>query len=469
MTETDLCYLSALQLRDLYQKGEVSPVEVTEAILRRMDQLNPSLNAFITTTPELALKGARAAEKAYQTDKSPPPLAGIPTSIKDLVAMTGFRTTRGSWRYRDSVSDFDAPIMDRFHEAGAVIIGKTNLPEFGWKGDSTNRIIGSTHNPWQHGRTAGGSSGGGTAALAAGLGPLAQGSDGAGSIRIPTSFCGVYGLKPSWGIIPQYPASAVELFSHLGPMTRTVADSALMLNIMAGADPRDRLSIPTNTDYLADLEGDITGLRVAWSPDLGYALVDPEVREIVTKAALRFEELGCHVEEVHPNLEDPWESIVHVIWASAFAGIHLHDLDAVRDQIDPGLVRVIEQGLELTGAEVAIAYAKRNDYYHAWREFMEGYDLVLTPTLPVTAFPAGDDHPGQIDGQPTTYLSWTAFTYPFNITGQPAASVPCGFDYNGLPVGLQIVGRWRDDVTVLRASAAFEALAPWADKRPPLD
>ncbi len=469
MTETDLCYLSALQLRDLYQKGEVSPVEVTEAVLRRMDQLNPSLNAFITTTPELALKGARAAEKAYQTDESPPPLAGIPTSIKDLVAMTGFRTTRGSWRYRDSVSDFDAPIMDRFHAAGAVIIGKTNLPEFGWKGDSTNRIIGSTHNPWQHGRTAGGSSGGGTAALAAGLGPLAQGSDGAGSIRIPTSFCGVYGLKPSWGIIPQYPASAVELFSHLGPMTRTVADSALMLNIMAGADPRDRLSIPTDTDYLAALEGDLAGLRVAWSPDLGYALVDPEVREIVTKAALRFEELGCHVEEAHPNLEDPWESIVHVIWASAFAGIHLHDLDAVRDQIDPGLVRVIEQGLELTGAEVAIAYAKRNDYYHAWREFMEGYDLVLTPTLPVTAFPAGDDHPGQIDGQPTTYLSWTAFTYPFNITGQPAASVPCGFDHNGLPVGLQIVGRWRDDVTVLRASAAFEALAPWADKRPPLN
>ena len=469
MTETDLCYLSALQLRELYQKREVSPVEVTEAILRRMDQLNPKLNAFITTTPELALKGAHAAEETYQTDESPPALAGIPTSIKDLVAMTGFPTTRGSWRYRDSVSDFDAPIMDRFHEAGAVIIGKTNLPEFGWKGDSTNRIIGSTHNPWQHGRTAGGSSGGGTAALAAGLGPLAQGSDGAGSIRIPTSFCGVYGLKPSWGLIPQYPASAVELFSHLGPMTRTVADAALMLNVMAGADPRDRLSIPAETDYLTALEEDIAGLRVAWSPDLGYALIDPEIREIVTKAAERFGELGCHVEEAHPSLEDPWESIVHVIWASAFAGLHLHDLDAVRDQIDPGLVRVIEQGMQLSGAEVAIAYAQRNDYYHTWRQFMERYDLVLTPTLPVTAFPAGDDHPGQIDGQPTTYLSWTAFTYPFNITGQPAASVPCGFDHNGLPIGLQIVGRWRDDVTVLRASAAFEALAPWADKRPPLD
>ena len=382
--------------------------------------------------------------------------------------MTGIRTTRGSWRYKDSVSDYDAPIIERLHEAGAVILGKTNLPEFGWKGDSTNRIIGSTHNPWKHGRTAGGSSGGGTAALAAGLGPLAQGSDGAGSIRIPASFCGVYGLKPSWGLIPQYPASAVELFSHLGPMTRTVADAALMLNVMAGADPRDRLSLPTETDYFAALEGNIAGLRVAWSPDLGYALVDPEVREIVEKAALRFEELGCHVEEAHPNLEDPWESIVHVIWASAFAGLHLHDLETVRDQIDPGLVRVIEQGIQLSGAEVAIAYARRNDYYHAWRQFMERYDLLLTPALPVTAFPAGDDHPGQIDGQPTTYLSWTAFTYPFNITGQPAASVPCGFASDGLPVGLQIVGRWRDDVTVLRASAAFEALAPWAEKRPPL-
>jgi aspartyl-tRNA(Asn)/glutamyl-tRNA(Gln) amidotransferase subunit A len=371
--------------------------------------------------------------------------------------------------YKDWVPDYDAPIIERLHEAGAVMLGKTNLPELGWKGDSTNRIIGSTHNPWKLGRTAGGSSGGGTAAVAAGLGPLAQGSDGAGSIRIPSSFCGIYGLKPSWGLIPQYPASAVELFSHLGPMTRTVADSALMLNIMAGADPRDRLSLPTETDYLASLEGSITGLRVAWSPDLGYALIDPEVRDIVAKAALRFEELGCHVEEAHPNLEDPWESIVHIIWASAFAGLHLHDLDAVRDQIDPGLVRVIEQGLQLSGAEVAIAYARRNDYYHAWRQFMERYDLLLTPALPVTAFPAGDDYPGEIDGQPTTYLSWTAFTYPFNITGQPAATVPCGFASDGLPVGLQIVGRWRDDVTVLRASAAFEALAPWAEKRPPLD
>jgi aspartyl-tRNA(Asn)/glutamyl-tRNA(Gln) amidotransferase subunit A len=371
--------------------------------------------------------------------------------------------------YKDWVPDYDAPIIERLHEAGAVMLGKTNLPELGWKGDSTNRIIGSTHNPWKLGRTAGGSSGGGTAAVAAGLGPLAQGSDGAGSIRIPSSFCGIYGLKPSWGLIPQYPASAVELFSHLGPMTRTVADSALMLNIMAGADPRDRLSLPTETDYLASLEGSITGLRVAWSPDLGYALIDPEVRDIVAKAALRFEELGCHVEEAHPNLEDPWESIVHIIWASAFAGLHLHDLDAVRDQIDPGLVRVIEQGLQLSGAEVAIAYARRNDYYHAWRQFMERYDLLLTPALPVTAFPAGDDYPGEIDGQPTTYLSWTAFTYPFNITGQPAATVPCGFASDGLPVGLQIVGRWRDDVTVLRASAAFEALAPWADKRPPLN
>ncbi len=468
MTETDLCYLSALQLRDLYQKGEVSPVEVTEAVLRRMDELNPTLNAFITTTPELALKGAHAAEQAYQTDQSPPPLAGIPFSIKDLVPTAGVRTTRGSLLYEEWVPDYDAPIVERLYEAGGVMLGKTNTPELGWKGDSTNRVIGSTHNPWKHGRTAGGSSGGGTAAVAAGMGPLTQGSDGAGSIRIPCGFCGLYGIKPSWGLIPQYPPSAVELFSHLGPMTRTVADSALMMNIMAGDDPRDRLSLPTETDYLAALKGDIGGLRVAWSPDLGYALVEPEVREIVEKAALRFEELGCRVDETQPDLDDPWDSIVHVIWSSAFAGLYGSDLDAVRDRLDPGLVRVIEMGLQLSGAEVAIAYARRNDYYHAWRQFMERYDLLLTPTLPVTAFRAGDDHPSEIDGEATSYIGWTAFTYPFNITGQPAATVPCGFASDGLPVGLQIVGRWRDDVTVLRASAAFETLAPWADKRPPL-
>jgi aspartyl-tRNA(Asn)/glutamyl-tRNA(Gln) amidotransferase subunit A len=205
---------------------------------------------------------------------------------------------------------------------------------------------------------------------------------------------------------------------------------------------------------------------VAWTSDLGYAPVDPEVLRIVSSAAARFAGLGCHVEEAQPGLSDPWEDIAHVLWSTAFAGIHLADLDQVRDRIDPGLVQVMEQGKQFSGPELAAAHIRRNNYYHSWREFMQGYDLLLTPTVPVTAFAAGDDHPGQINGQPTTYLGWTAFTYPFNLTGQPAATVPCGFAENGLPVGLQIVGRWRDDVTVLRAAAAFEELAPWADVCP---
>ena len=466
MDPTDLCFLSALELAELYRERKLSPVEVTSAILDRIDQLNPALNAFVTVSADLALEQARTAEAAYGGSDPLAPLAGIPMSIKDLVATRGIRTTRGSLLSADWIPDFDAPVAARLYAAGAVMLGKTNTPELGWKGDSGNRVVGPTHNPWQAGQTAGGSSGGAGAAVAAGLGPLSQGSDGAGSVRMPASFCGIFGLKPSFGLIPQYPSSAVPWISHLGPMTRTVRDAALFLNIMAGADPADPLTFDTGIDYLQAMEGDIKGLKVAWTPDLGYAPVEPQVQQISTAAAARFAALGCHVEEAHPGLPDPWEHIAHVIWSTAFAGIHLDDLEQTRDRIDPGLVEVIDQGRQFSGAEVAAAHIRRNAYYHSWREFMQGYDLLLTPTVPVTAFAAGADHPGQINGQPTTYLGWTAFTYPFNLTGQPAATVPCGFAANGLPVGLQIVGRWRDDATVLRAAAAFEALAPWAGTRP---
>ena len=319
MNATDLCYLPATELRNLYKKREVSPVEVTEAMLARIEQRNPTINAYVTVTPELALEQARAAEKMYRENESPPALAGIPTSIKDLTATNGIRTTRGSLVYQDFVPDFDPPIVERLYAAGIVMLGKTNTPEYGWKGDSTNRVVGSTHNPWKHGQTAGGSSGGAAAAVAAGLGPLSQGSDGAGSIRIPSSFCGIYGLKPSWGLVPQYPSSAVELLSHAGPMTRTVRDAALMLNVIAGADPRDRLSWSSGIDYLSALEGDVAGLRIAWSPDLGFAQVDPEVQQITANAAARFAELGCHIEKAHPDVPDPWE-FVDVIWSAAFGG-----------------------------------------------------------------------------------------------------------------------------------------------------
>ncbi len=464
MSSDDLCYLSAYELRDLYLKRELSPVEVTKALLHRIERLNPVFNPYVTVTHEHALEQAVRAERAYMAGNAGT-LAGIPGSLKDLTPTKGILTARGSLLYRNWAPDYDAPIAERLDDAGMVLLGKTTTPELGWKGDSGNRVNGPVHNPWMVGRTAGGSSGGAAAAVALGLGPIAQGTDGAGSIRIPCGFCGLYGLKPSWGRVPQYPASVVELLSHAGPITRTVKDAAMMLTAMAGAHPMDRLSLPDSTDYLAEMEGGIDGLRIAWSPDLGYARIDPDVQRVAAAAAARFQELGCNVEEAHPGLSDPWE-IADVIWAASFAGVFKDNLNEVRDLLDAGLVAVIDRGRGVSGAELATAYARRNDYYHGWREFMDAYDLFLSPTLPVTAFNAGNDHPGDIAGHPTSYLGWTAFTYPFNITGQPAATVPAGFAGDGLPVGLQIVGRWRDDAGVLRASAALENIAPWTETRP---
>lgn len=469
MDAQELWYLSALELRRLYLARALSPVEVAQALLERIDRLNPTVNAFVTVTADLAMEQALRAEREYAAGRSDPPLLGIPVSLKDLTATKGIRTTRGSLLWKDWVPDFDAPVAERVYQAGAVMLGKTNTPEMGWKGDSGNRVVGPTHNPWKHGRTAGGSSGGAGAAVAAGLGPLAQGSDGAGSIRIPASFCGIFGFKPSFGLVPYFPPSSVESLSHIGPMTRTVRDAALFLNVMAGPDPRDRMSLnATGLDYLAATEGGVDGLRVAWSPDLGHAAIDPEVRAIAERAASAFTDLGCAVEEVAPDFGDPYP-ILDTFWVTGQAATHRSDLDRVRGQLDPGRLAVIEKGHQVSGIELASAYAQRAEFAERVRRFMEPYDLLLTPTLPVAAFEAGADHPGEINGRATSYLSWTAFTYPFNLTGQPAATVPCGMTEAGLPVGLQIVGRWRDDVTVLRAAAAFEDARPWAQLKPPVD
>jgi aspartyl-tRNA(Asn)/glutamyl-tRNA(Gln) amidotransferase subunit A len=465
VTGNDLCFTSAIELIELYEQRSVSPVEVTEAVLARIDLLNPSLNAFITVTHELALEQARAAERAYR-DGAAGALAGVPISIKDLMLTKGIRTTRGSLIYADLVPDEDAPFVEHVRAAGAVILGKTNTPEFGWKGESTNRIVGSTHNPWQLGRTAGGSSGGGAAAVAAGLGPLAQGSDGAGSIRIPCGFCGIFGFKPSFGLVPNYPASSVGDLSHVGPMTRTVADAALLMNATAGADPRDRWSWSSNVDYVEAIKRGVKGLHIGWSADLGYAAVDPIVRQTAEAAVRRFEEAGCLVEETSPGLDDPWE-IIDVLWSCGQAGATRDNFQVDKDRLDPGLVEVIERGRQTPATDFALAMMRRNAYAEKLRRFTSQYDLFLTPTLPITAFPAGKDQPGSIQGRPTSYLSWTAFTYPFNMSGQPAATVPCGFDHDGLPIGLQIVGRFHDDVTVMRAAKAFEELAPWRHLRPP--
>ncbi|RIK47338.1 MAG: amidase [Chloroflexi bacterium] len=467
MDADDLCYLSAIELLAKYRGGDVSPVEVTDAVLERIARLDPQINAFVTLTAERARADALAAEAAYRSGDAVGALSGVPISIKDLTPTKGIPTKMGSLLYSDNVPDFDPPFVERVYAAGAVMLGKTTTPEFGWKGESSNRVNGPTHNPWKHGLTAGGSSGGAAAAVAAGFGPLAQGSDGAGSIRIPAGFCGVFGLKPSFGLVTYYPPSPMEVLSHLGPLTRTVRDAALLLNVTVGQDPRDRNSFDTGIDYLAACDGDAAGLRVAWSSDLGYAPVDPEVRAITTAAVHRLSDLGWHVEEAHPDADDPWD-IVDTLWAAGQANRHRENFAQVRDRIDPGRIPIIERGMSLRAVDVMDALARRHDYYDRVRVFMERYDLFVTPQLPVTAFPVGHDHPGTVDGHPTTYLGWTAFTYPFNLTGHPAATIPVGFASNGLPVCLQFVGKWRADATVLRAAAAFEAAFPWADKRPPL-
>lgn len=470
METLDVCYLSALEMLEKFRSRELSPVDVTSQVLERIERINPTLNAFLTVTAERALEDARAAERAYSSQSGLGALAGIPISIKDLTPTAGIRTTMGSLLYQDWLPEEDGPFVQRVNAAGAVMLGKTNTPEFGWKGDSGNRLIGPTHNPWKHGATAGGSSGGAAAAIAAGLGPLAQGSDGAGSIRIPAAFCGIFGIKPSFGLVAYYPPSTVEVLSHIGPMTRTVRDAALLLNVVGRQDDRDRNSYPVTTDFIAACDGGIRGLRVAWSPDLGYAPVDPEVREITTRAAQRLSDLGAHVEEVNPGIADPWDTL-DTIWLAAQASRHSTNFDEIRDLIDPGRVALVERGRKLTAIDLHEALIQRTAYYHQWRRFFADgrWDLLVTPQLPVTAFPAGNDHPGTIDGQPVNYLGWTAFTYPFNLTGQPAATVPCGFAANGLPVCLQFVGRWRDDATVLRAAAAYEEMEPWAHHRPPVD
>lgn len=466
MHSDDLAFMPATELAAAIRARKVSPVEVVEAVLTRIGALNPRLNAYSTLTSEAARGAARAAEAAVMRGDRLGPLHGVPVSVKDLVITQGVRTTFGSRIHAEYIPEEDAPSVERLKAAGAILVGKTTTPEFGWKGVTDSPLLGVSRNPWNLERTPGGSSGGAGAAVAAGLAPLAVGTDGGGSIRIPGSFCGVFGLKPTYGLVPAYPASATGTLSHVGPMTRTVRDAALMLQVMAGPDDRDPLSFPsTGQDLTAGLGGEIRGLRVAWSPTLGYAAVDPEVRSVTEAAVKCFEGLGCHLEPIERVFEDP-----DPIWSPLFYGGiagRLHDsLEEWRDRMDPGLVQVVEEGSRISAVQLGQATSARAAFTQEVRKLFTGYDLLLTPTLAVPPFTAGLERPPAKRGG--SRLAWVAFTYPFNLTGHPAATVPCGFTQDGLPIGLQIVGRRLADFTVLRAAAAFEAAAPWTGRRPPL-
>lgn len=457
---TDVLRLSALELVEHYRSRELAPTEVLEACLERIEARDTALNAFCLVDPERARAEALASERRWREGAPAGVLDGVPVAVKDVFLTAGWPTVRGS-RAIDPAGPWedDAPVVAALRRHGAVLPGKTTTPEFGWKAVTDSPLTGITANPWDPSRTPGGSSGGSAAALAAGMVPLALGTDGGGSIRIPCGFCGLPGIKPTFGRVPAWPASPFGILSHAGPMSRTVADLALLLDVLAEPDPRDWTALEPPAGPFAQHAGQqISGLRVAFSPDLGYATVDPEVAALVASAAATFERLGAHVEQLDPGFEDP-RGCFDVLWSTGAARLVGSLGDPPPDEkIDPGLLAIVRPARERSALEYVEALRLRDVLGLTMSLFHERWDLLLTPTLPIAAFETGRDVPsGSSDpGWP----SWTPFTYPFNLTQQPAGTVPCGFTASGLPVGLQIVGpRYRDD-TVLAAMAAYEQAAP---------
>ncbi len=456
----DLALLPATALIKGYREGTLSPVEATRAALDRIEKHNGTLNAFNLVDAEGALAEARRSEERWRVSAPRGRLDGVPVSIKDILLTEGWPTLRGSKTIDpDQVWDEDAPAVARLRENGAVILGKTTTPEFGWKGVTDSPLTGVTRNPWNPELTPGGSSGGASAAVAAGMGPLAVGTDGGGSIRIPAGFTGIFGIKPSFGRVPAYPASPFSTVAHVGPMTRTVGDGALMLTVLAEPDARDWYALPYDgTDFSNGLEDGIEGLTVAFSPTLGGHRVDPEVADLVLAAVRRFETLGAKVEEAEPELPDCGE-IFRPHWFAGAAKLLSGFTEEQKALMDPGLVEIAKQGAAFSLMDYLTAMKQREDLGIALRRFHETYDLLLTPSLPITAFAAGlEEPPSDTEGR---WVDWTPFTYPFNLSRQPAASVPCGLTRSGLPTGLQIVGPLYGEALVLRAARAYETDQPF--------
>jgi len=455
----DLCSLTATQLLRLYRKKALSPVDVVRAVLQRIEEHNPRLNAFNFIAPD-ALTAAKTSEARWAKGEPLGPLDGVPTSIKDILLTRSWPTLRGSQTVNPKGPwNDDAPAVARLREAGAVLLGKTTTPEFGWKGVTDSALTGITRNPWNTDCTPGGSSGGGAAAVAAGMGPLTIGTDGGGSIRIPCGFTGLFGLKPSFGRVPAWPLSPFGTVAHLGPMTRTVADAALMMNVLTLPDARDWHALPYDArDYRVGLEDGIKGMRIAFSPDLGYAKVDYEVAALVREAVHVLAELGAYVEEVGPIFESPAE-IFRVHWYAGAAYV-LSALPAeLRKLVDQGMREVASEGAKITLKQHMDAVQNRGALGVAMNAFHTQYDLLVTPTLPIPAFQAGREVP-EGSGM-KRWTEWTPFSYPFNLTQQPAATVPCGLTSAGLPVGMQIVGPRYADALVLRVARAFESARPF--------
>ncbi|MGD9645856.1 MAG: amidase [Pirellulales bacterium] len=466
---SELCWKSAVELAHLVRTRQVSPSEVLDAVLAQVDRVNPALNAIVSRADDDARRQARELEAALVRGEDAGPLAGVPIAVKDLHLTAGVRTTFGSRLYEHFVPNWEQPIVERLRVAGAVLYGKTNASEFGLIPLTDNSIFGPTCNPWNVAHNSGGSSGGATVAVACGCGPLATAGDGGGSIRIPAAFTGVFGLKPQFGRVPHvaFPRGW-ETLSHQGLVSREVRDTALALDVLAGPDERDRRSLPAPTSKFVDAcTADARGLRLAWCPHLGQLPVEPEVLEICRAAAARFEELGCRVDEIELELPELTAAQQQIVLCEAATAVG--ERRAEWEQlIYPGHRKLLEHADRLTYHDLVRAQWAADEFVEQIAPLWQQYDALLTPTAPITAPENGSLGPREIAGQPRRALSWLCFCVPWNMTGQPAASLPAGRAGNELPVGLQIVGRRFDEATVLRLASAYEAAWPWWRERPPI-
>jgi len=463
----DLIYRDATDVARLIAAGEISAVEVLEASLARLEATEPQLNAFVTVLASEARRDAQAADLRHKRGDQLGPLHGVPVSVKDLIAVGGAPFTLGSRSMASNVASADAASIERLRQAGAIVIGKTTTSEYGCKAVGDSPLTGSTLNPWDLSKTAGGSSAGAAASVAAGVTAIAVGTDGGGSIRIPAALTGLVGIKPQFGRVPVYPTAATPTLAHVCPMARTVRDAALLMTVLAGYDARDPFSVPLPVpDVMAACERDPRSLRIAWSPAFGYAPVDPEVRAIAERAARAFTDFGCTVDE----LETPIGADPADLWTAEFyAGIGARLAPVLRERpgtLDPEVGAVVERAIAVRTEDYYRAVFGRYEFRERVRRLFQDYDLLLSPTLPVSGVDAGVAVPAALADR--NIVTWVCYTYPFNLTGQPAASIPAGFTAAGLPVGLQIVaGSYREE-DVFTAAAALETARPWAARRPAL-
>ena len=476
--------LTALQLAEKFRRGELSPVDAARDALAAIERVDGHLNSICHTDPEATLSQAREAEERYRRGEPIGPIDGVPATIKDIFYTRGVPTLRGSHLLADKPGSGDpaswpddAPVTAATCEAGCVVIGKTTTPEFAWKGVTDNTLTGITRNPYDPALTPGGSSGGASAAVAAGLGQLALGTDGGGSVRIPAAFCGIVALKPTYGVIPMFPSSPFGTLAHAGPMTRTVGDTAAFMDALLRPDPRDwsavpaRATTPTQGGYLAaatdGARGDrpLEGLRVAYSPTLGFGRNDDDVEREVTRAVGVLEELGARVEQVDPDISDPVDAF-HVLWFAGLAAVLAPHGPGAIDHVDPSMRDALGRYRDFSAADYLDAVAVRMALGARMADFHQNYDLLVTPSTPIPAFAVGSDVPP--GWRSPDWTSWTPYTYPFNMTQQPALSVPCGVTDSGLPVGVQLVGARFEDLLVVRAGAALEAALGKVVPRPPI-